>query len=105
MLMLGLAAVCNVGVVSKTEASDTPRVVAALSKDQFVEFKAFGVRDGSKLANIGLQDGDVIQLVDGVMTFQANEAKKVMGKLESASKLSLKVERRGEVLTIQFPSK
>lgn len=60
------------------------------------------IRPGSFFAKIGLQNGDVLKTANGSNFDSPEKALEVYGKLKSASNLTMAIERRGELTTLDY---
>lgn len=81
-----------------TSAQFFPR----LKNDQPDGVTVRNIRPGSFFAKIGLQNGDVLKTVNGNDFNSPDKALEVYGKLKSASSLTMAIERRGELTTLDY---
>jgi len=61
--------------------------------------RVFGVRPGSLAGRFGLENGDVIQAVDGKRLTNPDAALELVGRLRTARSVSVEILRRGQVVT------
>jgi general secretion pathway protein C len=65
-------------------------------------FKVYAIRPNSLFARLGLQNGDTVQAINGNDMSTPDQALALYSKLRSASHLSVRVERRGSVNTLDY---
>jgi general secretion pathway protein C len=61
--------------------------------------RVVGVRPGSLAARFGLENGDLIQAVDGKRLTSPDAALELVGRIRTASSMSVEILRRGQVVT------
>ncbi len=84
------------------EVATDARIVPAFKDGKSDGFKLFSIRPGSVYQQIGLQNGDVIQKINGYEMNSPDKALEVYGKLRDARAISVQLERRGTPKTITY---
>ena len=78
------------------------RIVPAFKDGVATGFKLFSIRPDSIYAKIGIQNGDVIQRINGFEMNSPDKALEVYSKLREASNIDIEVERNGSVVTQSY---
>lgn len=65
-------------------------------------FKVFSITADSLYQKIGIQNGDVIKSINGIDLSSPDKALEAYSRLQSASKLSLDIVRRGQPQTMEY---
>jgi general secretion pathway protein C len=65
-------------------------------------FKVFSITKDSLYSKIGIQNGDVIKSINGIELSSPDKALEAYSRLQSASKLSLDIIRRGSNETMEY---
>jgi general secretion pathway protein C len=65
-------------------------------------FKVFSITKDSLYSKIGIQNGDVIKSINGIELSSPDKALEAYSRLQSASKLSLDIVRRGQNETMEY---
>ncbi|HNW82977.1 MAG TPA: type II secretion system protein GspC [bacterium] len=65
-------------------------------------FKVFSIAPDSLYQKIGIQNGDVIKSINGIELSSPDKALEAYSRLQSASKLSLDIVRRGQATTMEY---
>ena len=68
-------------------------------------FKMYAIRPNSAFAQIGFQNGDTINAINGFEITSMDRALEVYTNVKSASSLSIEVTRRGQPVTMQYKIK
>ncbi|MCC6806858.1 MAG: hypothetical protein IT381_05510 [Deltaproteobacteria bacterium] len=84
------------------EVATDARIVPAFKDGKSDGFKLFSIRPGSVYQQIGLQNGDVIQKINGYEMNSPDKALEVYGKLRDARAITVQLERRGSPKTITY---
>jgi len=84
------------------EVATDARIVPAFKDGKSDGFKLFSIRPGSVYQQIGLQNGDVIQKINGFEMNSPDKALEVYGKLRDAKSISVQLERRGTPKTVTY---
>lgn len=74
------------------------RIVPAFKNGVAQGFKLFSIRPGSIYAKIGIQNGDVIKRINGYEINSPDKALEIYQKLQTASRVDVELERRGQTL-------
>ncbi|MHB1844078.1 MAG: type II secretion system protein GspC [Deltaproteobacteria bacterium] len=78
------------------------RIVPSFKNGQANGFKLFSIRPDSLYSKIGVQNGDVIQRINGFDMNSPDKALEAYTKLRSASSLDLSVERNGQTVNYHY---
>jgi len=78
------------------------RIVPAFEGGQAVGFKLFSIRPGSLYSKIGVQNGDIIQKVNGYEITSPDKALEVYQKLRDGKAFSVDIKRRGKPMTMEY---
>jgi len=78
------------------------RVVPSFKNGQANGFKLFSIRPDSLYSKIGIQNGDVVQRINGFDMNSPDKALEAYTKLRSAPSLDLQVERNGQTMTYHY---
>jgi type II secretion system protein C len=78
------------------------RIVPAFEGGQAVGFKLFSIRPGSLYSKIGVQNGDIIQKVNGYEITSPDKALEVYQKLRDGKAFSVDIKRRGKPMTMDY---
>ncbi|MCK5807734.1 hypothetical protein KAH37_01985 [bacterium] len=65
-------------------------------------FKIYAIKKNSIYRSIGIKNGDVIKSINGIELSSPDKALEAYSRLQTASKLSLDVKRRGETMTLDY---
>jgi general secretion pathway protein C len=77
-----------------------PEVAGAPAR--IVGFRIFGIRPHMPLGQLGLQNGDRVDVLDDVALTSERRWRKVVAKLAQAESLAVQVNRRGKRLTLRY---
>jgi general secretion pathway protein C len=81
----------------------TARIVPEKGADgKTVGIRLFGVRPNTLLGTLGLQNGDRLETINGFEMASPERALEAYARLRSASKLTIKITRRGQPVTLDF---
>jgi general secretion pathway protein C len=78
------------------------RIVPSFENGVANGFKLFSIQPGSLYAAIGIENGDVIQRVNGYEINSPDKALELYQKLKEAGQVTLSVKRGGRVMTKQY---
>ncbi len=81
------------------------RVVPAVKDGKADGFKLYAIRPTSVYAKLGFQNGDTLQLVNGMELTSADKALEVYTKVREATKLVIDITRRGKPVTLTITIK
>ena len=65
-------------------------------------FKIFSIAKDSLYSKIGIQNGDVLKSINGIELSSPDKALEAYSRLQSASKLSLDIVRKGQNETLEY---
>ena len=65
-------------------------------------FKIFSIKQNSLYRKIGIVNGDIIKSINGIELSSPDKALEAYSRLQSASKLSLDIKRRGQDETLEY---
>ena len=85
-----------------TALATSARFVPSMKDGKPNGFKLYAIRPGSVFAKIGLQNADLIKVINGLDMSTPDRALEAYTKLKSASHLTVMVERRGENVTLDY---
>jgi general secretion pathway protein C len=81
----------------------TARIVPEKGADgKTVGIRLFGVRPNTLLGTLGLQNGDRLETINGFEMASPEKALEAYARLRTASKLTIKITRRGQPVTLDF---
>lgn len=87
----------------QAELMRSARIVPEKTADgKTAGIRLFGVRPDTLLGTLGLQNGDRLETINGFNMGNPEEALNAYARLRSASKLNIKVTRRGKPMSIDF---
>ncbi|HEY1097576.1 MAG TPA: type II secretion system protein GspC [Myxococcota bacterium] len=78
------------------------RVVPAFEGGKPVGFKLFSIKPGSLYSKIGLQNGDVINRINGYELDSPEKGLEVYAKLKDSTAVTVEVKRRGKPMTMSY---
>jgi general secretion pathway protein C len=78
------------------------RIVPEIREGKATGFRLYSVRPEGALAKLGLQTGDIVRSIDGVVISSPEVALALYEKFKSAGQVSLALDRRGRPLIIQY---
>jgi len=78
------------------------RVMPHEENGEVVGFKVYGIRRDSLFGKLGLENGDLIQNINGIPMTGADKALQAYGRLRMADRISISVTRRGQSLTLNY---
>jgi general secretion pathway protein C len=78
------------------------RIVPSFKNGQANGFKLFSIQPGSLYSAIGIENGDVIQRVNGYEINSPEKALELYSKLKESGHITIQYERGGQVLTSDF---
>lgn len=84
------------------EVATQARVVPSYKNGKPNGFKMFSIKKGSIYDKIGLQNGDVIQRINGYDMNSPDRALEIFAKLRDATSLAIEVQRRGDPRTFNY---
>ncbi len=78
------------------------RIVPSFKNGVANGFKVFSIQPGSLYSNIGVENGDVIQKINGYEINSPDKALEVYQKLRESSHISLELERNGQIIRKEY---
>ena len=78
------------------------RIVPSFKNGVANGFKVFSIQPGSLYSNIGVENGDVIQKINGYEINSPDKALEVYQKLRESSHITMEVERNGQVIRKEY---
>lgn len=87
---------------NQAELMRSARIVPEKDGDKVVGIRLFGIRSGTLLNHLGLQNGDRLQSINDFEITDPQKALEAYGRLRSANSLKVKVNRKGQPVTIDF---
>jgi hypothetical protein len=81
---------------------DRVRIVPELQAGRVIGLRLFGIRPEMLLGHLGLRNGDRLEAINGFDIATPEKALEAYARLRTASRLSLRVVRRGQPLTIDL---
>jgi len=78
------------------------RIVPSFKNGQPNGFKLFSIRPDSLYSKIGIQNGDVIQRINGFDMNSPDKALEAYTKLKAANAIDMQVERNGQTVTYHY---
>ncbi len=78
------------------------RIVPSFKNGVANGFKLFSIQPGSLYSAIGVENGDVIQKINGYEINSPDKALEVYQKLRESSHITLEIERNGQVLRKEY---
>lgn len=91
------------GVLSNLNAVATQaRIVPSFNNGKANGFKLFSIRPGSLYSKIGIQNGDVVQRINGYEMNSPDKALEIYSKLKDAQSITVDMIRRGKSQTLSY---
>jgi len=78
------------------------RIVPEKRGDEVVGIRMFGIRSGSLLGQLGMKNGDRLETINGFAMTDPQKALEAYGRLRTADKLRVQVNRKGSPVTLEF---
>jgi general secretion pathway protein C len=78
------------------------RVIPSLGNGAAKGFKLFSIRPDSLYARIGLQNGDVLQRINGLSLNDVQDGLQAFHRLRESSRIELEVERNGQSMRMNY---
>lgn len=89
-------------LANTTALATSARFVPSIKDGKPNGFKLYAIRPGSMFAKIGLQNADLIKVINGLDMSTPDKALEAYTKLKSASHLTVMVERHGQNITLDY---
>lgn len=78
------------------------RIVPSFHNGKANGFKLFSIRPGSLYSKIGIQNGDIIQKINGFEMNSPDKALEIYSKLKDADNISVDLVRRGKTKSLSY---
>jgi general secretion pathway protein C len=85
-----------------SEVATQARIVPSFKGGKANGFKLFSIKPGSIYSKIGLQNGDVIQKINGYEINSPDKALEIYNKLKNESSVQLDIQRRGQPMSFNY---
>jgi general secretion pathway protein C len=92
----------NSALANLNDLAMQARIVPSFKNGQANGFKLFSIRPDSLYSKIGVQNGDVIQAINGFDMNSPDKALEAYTKLRNASSLDLQIERGGQTMSMHY---
>jgi general secretion pathway protein C len=92
----------NNALANMNDLAMQARIVPSFKNGQPNGFKLFSIRPDSLYAKIGIQNGDVIQRLNGFDMNSPDKALEAYTKLKSANAIDMQVERNGQTVNYHY---
>ncbi len=87
---------------NQAELMRAARIIPHQRGGRVVGVKLYGIRRGSLLSRLGLQNGDLLRTINGFDMSSPDKALEAYTKLRTASNLTVAIERRGQSMTLDY---
>ena len=87
---------------NQAELMRSARIVPEIEGDEVVGIRMFGIRSGSLLSHLGMQNGDRLESINGFQMTDPQKALEAYGRLRSADSLKVQINRKGSPMTLEF---
>lgn len=87
---------------NQAELMKTARIVPEQQDGKVVGIRMFGIRPDTLLGQLGLQNGDRLEAINGFDMTSPEKALEAYARLRTAEGLAVKITRRGKPMTIDF---
>lgn len=84
------------------EVATQARIVPSFKNGKANGFKLFSIKPGSIYSKIGLENGDIIQKINGYDMNSPDRALEIYTKLRDATSLTIDIQRRGSNTTMNY---
>jgi len=78
------------------------RMVPHFQGGKSVGFRVYAIKPGSLFSNIGLQNGDIVERINGMDINSPEKALEIYTKLREAKSISIDLKRRGRPSTLEY---
>jgi general secretion pathway protein C len=92
----------DVVLANPSELLMQARVIPAMRNGEPQGFKLFSIRSGSLYSKIGLQNGDILQRINGLSIASAERGLEAFQKLRESSHIEVEVERNGQPMRLSY---
>ena len=87
---------------NQAELMRSARIVPEQQAGKVVGIRLFGIRPDTLLGTLGFQNGDRLESINGFNMASPEKALEAYARLRTASNLNVKVNRRGNPMSIDF---
>ena len=87
---------------NQAELMRSARIVPEQKDGKVVGIRLFGIRPDTLLGTLGLQNGDRLETINGFNMASPEKALEAYARLRTASNLNVKVNRRGQTMSIDY---
>jgi general secretion pathway protein C len=88
---------------NQAELMRSARIVPEKGEDgEVAGIRLFGIRSGTLLSHLGLQNGDRLESINGFPMADPQKALEAYGRLRTADALKVQINRKGQPVTIDF---
>jgi general secretion pathway protein C len=81
------------------------RIVPEQKNGETLGIRLFGIRPDTLLGTLGLQNGDRLEEINGFKMGSPEQALEAYARLRTASSLTIKVNRRGKAMNLDYQFK
>ncbi|PTL78500.1 type II secretion system protein GspC [Vitiosangium sp. GDMCC 1.1324] len=92
----------DIAIANPNELMMQARVIPAIRDGVAQGFKMFSIRSGSLYSQIGLQNGDVLQRINGLSLDSVERGLEAYQKMRESPRLELDVERNGQPVRLTY---
>ena len=87
---------------NQAELMKQARIVPEKEGDRVAGMRMFGVRSGSLLSTLGFKNGDRLDAINGMEITDPQKALEAYGRLRTADRLAVTLNRKGQPVNIEF---
>ncbi len=87
---------------NQAELMRSARILPEKEGDEVVGIRLFGIRGGTLLDHLGMQNGDRLESINGFKMSDPQKALEAYGRLRTANALKVQVNRKGSPVTLDF---
>ena len=87
---------------NQAELMRSARIVPEKKGGEVIGIRLYGIRDGTLLSHLGMKNGDRLDSINGFSMSDPQKALEAYGRLRTADKLTVKVDRKGTPVTLDF---
>lgn len=87
---------------NQAELMRSARILPEKEGDKVVGIRLFGIRNGSLLSHLGMENGDRLESINGFNMSDPQKALEAYGRLQTANSLKVQINRKGAPTTLEF---
>jgi general secretion pathway protein C len=87
---------------NQAELMKSARIVPEKEGDKVVGIRLFGIRNGTLLNHLGMQNGDRLESINGFNMSDPQKALEAYGRLRTADSLKVQMNRKGAPVTLEL---